>query len=88
MPLIVSAQETKTSTDNAPIANRAQRKKAKQKWKEDRIIERDNKKAVKDYHKRLQTKKTLKEMKKEKRKSEKSRANKKENFLMRLFKRE
>ncbi len=88
MPVIVSAQETKKSTDNAPVANRTQRKKAKQKWKEDRIIERDNKKAIKEHHKRLQTKKTLKEMKKEKRKGDKMRTNKKEGFFMRLFKRE
>lgn len=86
MPLLVNAQETNSTKENSPAATKAQRKKAKQKWKEARIIERDNKKAVKEYHKRLQTKKTLKVMKKEKRKSERLRENKKENFFRRLFK--
>lgn len=86
MPLLVSAQEEKKSgTENSPAATKAQRKKAKQKWKEARIIERDNKKAIKEYHKRLQTKKTLKAMKKEKKKGDKMRANKKETFFQRMF---
>ncbi len=89
MPLLVAAQETKTDNkENSPAATKAQRKKAKQKWKEARIVERDNKKAVKDYHKRLQTKKTLKAMKKEKKKGDRMRANKKESFFQRLFKKE
>ena len=44
---MVIAQETKTNTE-APAATKSQRQKAKKKWKEDRIIERDNKKAVKE----------------------------------------
>jgi hypothetical protein len=87
MPIIGAAQEAKPASAGAPIANRAQRKKAKKKWKEDRIIERDNKKAIKDHHKRIQTKKTLKAMKKEKKKGDKMRSNKKENFFIRIFKR-
>lgn len=88
MPLLASAQETKTDKENSPAATKAQRKKAKQKWKEARIVERDNKKAVKDYHKRLQTKKTLKAMKKEKKKGDKMRENKKKNFFQRMFRKE
>lgn len=87
MPMVVMAQEAKPAASGAPIANRAQRQKAKKKWKEDRTVERDNKKAIKDHHKRLQTKKTLKAMKKERRKGDKMRANKKENFFIRTFKR-
>lgn len=81
MPIIAAAQEAKPAAAGAPVANRAQRKKAKKKWKEDRIIERDNKKAIKEHHKRIQTKKTLKAMKKEKKKGDKLRANKKRKRL-------
>ena len=45
-----------------------------------------HKKDVKAHHKRLQTKKTRKEMRKEKRKSEKLKTNKREFFLIRWFK--
>ncbi len=87
MPLLAGAQDAKAKMDASPAAKKAQRQKAKQKWKETRIVEHENKKAVKAHHKRLQTKKTLKMMKKEKKKSEKLRANKKDNFFQRLFKR-
>lgn len=82
---MVSAQKENKKDKNSPIENRAKRKKAKKKWKEGRIIERDNKKAIKNHHKGLQTKKTLKAMKKEKKKSNRYRANKKSNFFTRLF---
>lgn len=85
-PTLIHAQTENNKDKNSPMENRLKRKKAKQKWKEDRIRERDNKKAVKDYHKKLQSKKTLKNMKKEKRKSDKYRANKKDNFFIRIFK--
>jgi len=87
-PTIVFAQDGPPSKekDKAPASSRAQRKKAKQKWKEDRAIERGQAKAVKEHHEQLQTKKTNKRMLKEKRKSERLRSNKKEFFLVRWFK--
>lgn len=85
MPFIGIAQEAK-SKDKPPASSRAQRKVAKQKWKEQRQADKEHKKAVKAHHKRLQTKNTRKQMKKEKRKSEKLKANKREFFLVRWFK--
>lgn len=86
MPLLSYAQEAQPTKDKAPATSRAQRKKAKQKWKENRKIERGQAKAIKEHHKHLQTKKTNKRMRKEKRKSEKLRTNKKESSIVRWFK--
>ena len=86
VPFVINAQEAQQKTDKAPASSRAQRKKAKQKWKENRKAEMDQKKAVKDHHKRLQTKETRKRMKREKRKAEKLRSNKKEPAIVRWFK--
>lgn len=86
VPFITVAQE-KQSKDKAPATTRMQRKAAKKKWKEQRKLERDQKKAVKQHHKRLQTKETRKRMKQERKKGEKMRANKREFFLVRWFKR-
>jgi len=85
IPLTSIAQEAKKDDKTSVAGTREKRKKAKAKWKETRKIEHENKKAVKQHHKRLQTKKTRKEMKKEKRKSDKLRENKKSNFFSRLF---
>jgi len=85
MPFAGIAQEGK-SKDKPPASSRAQRKIAKQKWKEQRQADKEQKKAVKAHHKRLQSKNTRKQMKKEKRKSEKLRTNKREFFLVRWFK--
>mgnify|MGYP003596667996 CR=1 FL=1 len=87
-PLITVAQEQKPAADKgqSPSSTRAQRKKLKKKWKEDRRIEREEKKAVKDHHKRIQSKETLKRMKKERKKGDKLRANKKEPWIVRKFK--
>jgi hypothetical protein len=85
-PLMTVAQEQKAKEKGAPATSRAQRKKAKAKWKEQRRIERDEKKAVKDHHKRLQTKETRKRMKAERKKGDKMRGNKKEFFLIRKWK--
>lgn len=85
LPTVSLSQEAQ-SKDKAPATTKAQRKKAKEKWKEQRKIERDQKKTVKEHHKRLQTKETRKSMRKQKRKSEKLRANKREFFLIRWFK--
>lgn len=86
MPLIISAQEAQPTKDKAPATSRTQRKKAKQKWKENRKIERGQAKAVKEHHKHLQTKKTNRRMRAEKRRSERLRTNKKEFFIVRWFK--
>jgi Ni/Co efflux regulator RcnB len=87
IPFAMSAQEAAApAKDKAPASSRAQRKKAKQKWKENRILERDQAKAVKDHHKRIQTKKTNRRMREEKRRSERLRTNKKEFFIVRWYK--
>ena len=87
-PFIAAAQEAKPAKDKnkAPASSRLQRKKAKQKWKEDRIIERGQKKAISEHDKKIQTKKTLKRMRQQKRKSDKLRENKKENSFVKWFK--
>jgi hypothetical protein len=86
VPLMMHGQEQKPTQDKAPASSRAQRKVAKQKWKEQRKVDMEEKKAVKEHHKRLQTKQTRKRMKQEKKKGDKMRANKKEFFLVRWFK--
>ena len=85
-PFVTMAQEQKPATEKSPSTTRAQRKKLKKKWKEDRRIERAEKKAVKDHHKRLQTKETRKRMKAERKKGDKLRENKKESWIVRKFK--
>lgn len=85
-PASVLAQEQKSEKDKAPASTHAQRKAVKKKWKEQRKIEMEEKKAIKEHHKRLQTKETRKRMRKEKSKGNKMRANKKEFFLVRWFK--
>lgn len=87
-PLTIHAQEQAKKEDNkAPASSRVQRRAARLKWKKERRAEMDDKKAVKEYHKRLQTKQTLKRMKREKKKSDRLRANKREFFLVRWFRR-
>ena len=84
-PLIGIAQEKAPAKDKAPASSRIQRKTAKKKWKEQRKNEMAQKKAVKQHHKRLQTKETRKRMKRERKKGEKMRTNKREFFLIRWF---
>ncbi|MES2590302.1 MAG: hypothetical protein V4608_00365 [Bacteroidota bacterium] len=86
LPFILNAQEAQPKGEKAPATSRAQRKKAKQKWKDSRKIEKEQRKAVKDHHKRLQSKETRKRMRREKRKSERLKMNKKEPKIVRLFK--
>lgn len=81
----IVAQEAAPKKSESPATTRAKRKKAKQKWKEQRKIEMEQKKAVKQHHKRIQTKETRKRMKRERRKSDNLRKNKKEFFLIRWF---
>ncbi|MGZ4034053.1 MAG: hypothetical protein ACXVPU_16195 [Bacteroidia bacterium] len=83
MPLSALAQDN--AKEKVPASSRAQRKIAKEKWKQQRKDDRDHKKMVKDHHKQIQTKQTRRSMRKEKRKSDKLRSNKREFFLVRWF---
>ncbi len=83
-PLSMVAQEK--AKDLAPATTRAQRKAAQKKWKQFRNDERDQKKAVREYHKRIQTKQTIKMMRQERQKGEKMRINKREFILVRWIK--
>lgn len=65
---------------------RMKRKRAKKEWKEKRKEERKEIKAVRAHHKKLQTKETRKRMKKNNRKANRINQNKKQFFLIRLFK--
>lgn len=76
LPETVFSQEAAPKNES-PATTRAKKKKAKKKWKEQRKIEMEQKKAVKQHHKRIQTKETRKRMKAEKKKSDKLRRNKK-----------
>lgn len=62
------------------------RKKAKAEWKAKRLKDRGKTKMVKSHEKRLQTKETRKRMKKNRQKATRTNQNKKEFFLIRLFK--
>ena len=88
LPFAIAAQDAKPKKekDKAPASSHLQRKKAKQKWKETRIIEKGQRDAITEHDKKIQTKKTLKRMKQERRKSEKLRANKKENSFIKWVK--
>ena len=72
--------------EKAPATTKAQKRAAKHKWKEQRKLDSEQKKAIKEHDKALQTKKTRKRMRKEKRKGEKMRQNKRDFFLVRWFK--
>ncbi len=84
LPLATIAQEQ--TKDKAPPTSRTQKRAAKKKWKEQRKMEMQHDKSVKEHHKKLQTKQTRKTMRNEKRKGEKLRKNKREFFLVRWFK--
>jgi Ni/Co efflux regulator RcnB len=87
LPLLAAAQQAAAPpSGKTPASSRAQHKEAKRKWKEQRKLERDNRKAIEEHHKRLQTKNTLKRMKKNHNKGERMRENRKEFFLVRWFK--
>ncbi len=77
-PAKINAQEEKKEKDkkNSPASERVKRKKAKAKWKEERENKLLNEKAIRQHHKRLQTKKTLKEMRKLRKKSKRHNATK------------
>ena len=62
LPLSMVAQDTKPENKGA-VSSKVQRKAARQKWKDQRSLERTQKKSVEAHHKRLQSKQTLKRMK-------------------------
>jgi hypothetical protein len=68
-----------------PGTSKMQRKAARKKWKEERKQERMHRKAVKKKQKQLQTKKTLRRMKRDKRKAMRNNQHKQEFFLKRWF---
>ena len=88
IPVFGLSQEASSAKDKAkaPASARAQHREAKKKWKVSRMIEMEQKRAIKENDKRLQTKATLKRMRQTKRKSERMRNNRKEFFLVRWFK--
>ena len=77
-----SKEEKKNEVANA----RAKRKKVKTQWKETRKKEKSDKRAVRHQEKKLQTKATRKRMKKSRQKANRVNQNKKEFFLIRMFK--
>ncbi len=76
----------KEEKKNEVMSARMKRQKAKKEWKEKREKERADQKAVRDHEKRLQTKATRKRMHRDQRKANRINQNKKEFFLIRLFK--
>ena len=80
-----SGGDAKTEKKNDVASARIKRKKNKAEWKAKRKTERSDKKAVRDHEKRLQTKGTRKRMRKDRRKSALQHQNKREFFLIRLF---
>lgn len=88
----ILAQENASSgnsdqSKSTPEGKRAKRKKAKKEWQERRVAERDEQKAIKEHHKKIQSKETRKRMKESKKKSARINANKRDPFFKRLFKR-
>jgi len=78
--------DTKTEKKNDVESARMKRQKARMEWKEKRKMERSEKRAIRQHEKRLQTKATRKRMRKDRRKANRVNQNKKEFFLIRLFK--
>lgn len=77
---------TKEDKKNEVASAKVKRQKAKNEWKERRKQEKAEKKAIKAHEKKLQTKETRKRMKKDRKKANRNNQNKKEFFLIRLFK--
>lgn len=78
--------DAKADKKNEVANAKAKRKKNKAEWKAKRKTERSDKKAVRAHEKRLQTKATRKRMRKDRRKASLQHQNKREFFLIRLFK--
>jgi len=81
-----NASGTKTEKKNDVESRKIKRKKAKAEWKARREKERGTRHAIKSHEKRLQTKETRKRMKRDRAKANRHNQNKKEFFLIRLFK--
>ena len=80
------APETKAPTKGAEQNKRAIRKAEKKEAKERRRIEKQERKAIKAYHKRLQTKQVRKRMKRSRKKAIMNNTNKREPWIKRVFK--
>ena len=86
-PVPVFSQEGGSSEKKNEVENaRMKRKKAKAEWKAKRKEERTDRKAVGSHEKLLQTKETRKRMRKNRRKADRVNQNKREFFLIRMFK--
>ena len=81
-----NSANTKADKKNEVINARLKRKKAKTEWKAKRKKEKSERKAIRLHEKRLQTKETRKRLKKDRAKSQRINQNKKQFFLIRLFK--
>ena len=71
--------------DQSFKSKRKLRKADKKEWKEKRRNERAEKKKIRDYHKRIQTKDVRKRMKRSKGKAIRNNAHQREPFFKRLF---
>ncbi len=86
LPLTIFAQEAvKSSRNGTPASARHQRKVARKKWKEERKKEKLDRTIVDDHHKRIQTKKVQKRMRKDKRKAQRNNEHKKDYFWNKWF---
>lgn len=81
-----NGSDAKTEKKNDVESARMKRQKARREWKAKRKQEHSDRKAIRQHEKRLQTKATRKRMKKDRRKANRVNQNKKEFFLIRLFK--
>ena len=78
--------QTAEKKEGQPKSSNAQKREARKKWVLQRKIERDEKKKIKQHDKHLQTKKTLRRMKKDKKKAQRNNEGKREFFIKRWFK--
>ena len=74
-PLIKLKTVSRTTTQADIKAKVIDRKTAKKKWKEDRKTKMFTDRGIREYHKKLQTKNTLKSMKAMRKKSDKIKGN-------------
>ena len=81
-----NSPDTKSENKNDIENARVKRKKAKAEWKAKRKQEKKEFKSVRAHEKRLQTKETRKRMRKNRQKATRTNQNKKQFFLIRLFK--
>ena|ERR1035437_6155901 len=78
--------DTKTEKKNDVVSARTKRQKAKAEWKEKRKQDRAEQKAIRNHEKQLQTKAVRKRMRKDRQRANRTNQNKKQFFLIRLFK--